>query len=49
MRTIMTGSNSLAFLFGLNGDRILFFAAVVGALALAALVFTMQTAAPIFV
>ncbi|MDP7184327.1 MAG: hypothetical protein QGI08_01240 [Paracoccaceae bacterium] len=46
MQTIANSSNALAFLFGLNWDRIVFLAAVAGALTLAALIFSMQTAAP---
>ena len=46
MQTIANSSNALAYFFGLNWDRILFLAAVVGALTLAALIFSMQTATP---
>lgn len=49
MQTIANSSNAVAFLFGLNWDRILFLAAVVGALTLAALIFSMQTATPFLI
>lgn len=46
---VSSGSSALAMLFGLNWDRILFLAAVAGALTLAAIVFSLETGTSVFV
>jgi hypothetical protein len=49
MQAIVSGSNAVSVLFGLNWDRFLFVGAVAVALLVAATLISFQTASPIFI